>query len=169
MEASKILVAMENSIAYIQIKGKGSFQNAQPVKTFYKEMLRKNITRFVVDLEECSHMDSTFLGTIVGLAMQLKEKVGKLQIINAGAHNTDVMKDLGLHRVSTIEIGPPSIEPARVKELQTQPSDQKSIAEHMLEAHETLMQIDPANMAKFKDVIAYLKEDLRQSAELPPL
>ncbi len=161
MEESKILVAKENSIAYIQIKGKGSFQNAQPVKTFYKVMLQEDITRFVVDLEECSHMDSTFLGTIAGLAVQLKEKAGKLQIINAGTHNMDVMKDLGLHRVSTVEIGPPSIKPAGVKELQTQPRDQKSIAEHMLDAHEALMQIDPANVSKFKDVVAYLKEDLK--------
>jgi hypothetical protein len=35
----------------------------------------------------------------------------------------------------------------------------------MLEAHETLLQIDSANVAKFKDVVAYLKEDLSQSAE----
>jgi anti-sigma B factor antagonist len=165
MEVSTIRVAKENNIAYIQIQGKGSFRNAPPVKTFCQEMLREAITHFVVDLKECAYMDSTFLGTLAGLAMQLKQKAGTLYLINAGSHNLEIMKNLGLHRLPAIAMRPLSSKPTQLKELPDQPLEQRSTAEHMLEAHETLLQIDPANVAKFKDVVAYLKEDLSQSAE----
>ena len=165
MEVSTIRVAKENNIAYIQIQGKGSFLNTPPVKTFCQEMLREAITHFVVDLKECAYMDSTFLGTLAGLAMQLKQKAGTLYLINAGSHNLEIMKNLGLHRLPAIAMRPLSSKPRQLKELPDQPLEQRSTAEHMLEAHEILLQIDPANVAKFKDVVAYLKEDLSQSAE----
>jgi hypothetical protein len=37
----------------------------------------------------------------------------------------------------------------------------------ILEAHETLMQFDPRNVPKFKDVVEFLREDLGQSSAKP--
>jgi hypothetical protein len=40
-------------------------------------------------------------------------------------------------------------------------------AQTILEAHEALIQIAPANLPKFKDVIQYLKDDLHLSTRTP--
>lgn len=164
METSKILVARQEGLAFVQVCGRGSFQNAGTVKSFYQELLQKGVTRFVVDLNECTYLDSTFLGTLTGLGMRLKERsggTGKLHIINVNARNAELLKNLGLDRLFNIDVSPrelPSAVP--LKEVKPEPVDKTESAEQMLEAHENLMAIDPRNVPKFKDVVTYLKEDL---------
>ena len=41
--------------------------------------------------------------------------------------------------------------------------DKEARARTMLEAHEACVEANPENAAKFKDVLEYLKEDLRNS------
>ena len=38
-------------------------------------------------------------------------------------------------------------------------------AECMIEAHESLVDADPENLARFKDVLEYLKQDLRAGSK----
>jgi hypothetical protein len=38
-------------------------------------------------------------------------------------------------------------------------------AECMIEAHEALVDADPDNLARFKDVLEYLKQDLRAGSK----
>jgi anti-sigma B factor antagonist len=38
-------------------------------------------------------------------------------------------------------------------------------AECMIEAHEALVDADPENLARFKDVLEYLKQDLRAGSK----
>jgi hypothetical protein len=41
--------------------------------------------------------------------------------------------------------------------------DHKEISRTCLEAHQTLMRINPDNIAKFKDVAQFLAEDLKKT------
>ncbi|PAW76909.1 MAG: hypothetical protein B9S32_13350 [Verrucomicrobia bacterium Tous-C9LFEB] len=166
METSKILVARKDELAVIQICGRGSFQNAGAVKSFYQELLQQGVSRFVVDLNECTYLDSTFLGTLTGLGMRLKDKSagkGKLHIVNVNARNVELLRNLGLDRLFNIDVTPRDLTqavPVPLKEVKPEPVDKTESAEQMLEAHENLMSWDPRNVPKFKDVVTYLKEDL---------
>ena len=44
--------------------GEASFLNAGEIKEFGKQMLTKGTRDFVVDLAECTQLDSTFMGTM---------------------------------------------------------------------------------------------------------
>ncbi len=44
--------------------------------------------------------------------------------------------------------------------LPAEPSNQRSTTETMIAAHQALVDADPENFGKFKDVIDYLKQDL---------
>lgn len=165
VETSKILVARKDELAFIQVCGRGSFQNAGAVKSFYQELLQKGVTRFVVDLNECTYLDSTFLGTLTGLGMRLKEKSegkGRLHIINVNSRNIELLRNLGLDRLFNIDVKPREIPAAdlNLHEVKPEKVDKTESAEQMLEAHQNLMDWDPRNVPKFKDVVTYLKEDL---------
>ncbi len=164
MENSKILVARQEDLAFVQVCGRGSFQNAGTVKSFYQELLQKGVTRFVVDLNECTYLDSTFLGTLTGLGMRLKEKSagkGKLHIVNVSPRNCELLKNLGLDRLFNIDVKAREVpQNLPLQEVASATIDKTESAEQMLEAHENLMQWDPRNIPKFKDVVVYLKEDL---------
>jgi hypothetical protein len=55
--------------------------------------------------------------------------------------------------------------PATGKSLpqETPEPDHSTQAANMLEAHEALVEADPENLTKFKDVLEYLKQDLHRA------
>lgn len=108
---SKILVARDANLGFVKVVGRGSFQNSSCLKAFYQQLLKDGVDRFVVDLEACSYLDSTFLGILLGLGLKLKDAGnGLLHILNASPRNLELLKNLGLDRLIDIEGGgaPPS-------------------------------------------------------------
>jgi anti-sigma B factor antagonist len=202
---SKILVARSADLGFVKVVGRGSFQNSGCLKAFYQQLLKDGVHRFVVDLDSCSYLDSTFLGILLGLGLQLKNAGnGLLHILNASPRNLELLRNLGLDRLihidgrghvndkdlknlagSEAEAGdlPGSIVPngngggngqsanghqphlngVMEKDLQEMPCPVPTRAEAaptILEAHENLMEFDPRNVPKFKDVVEFLREDL---------
>ena len=104
-------------------------------------------------------MDSTFMGTLASIALRLRELgSGRVSIINLNIRNSDLLSNLGLDRLFGMNATPCE---APVKEaLPGDSTDKQSRAETMLEAHEAVVAANPANAAKFKDVLEYLKQDL---------
>ena len=65
-------VARHGKDVYVQITGRGSFQNASHVKNFCEEMIKSGSENFLIDLKECTYLDSTFLGTLAGIGLKLR-------------------------------------------------------------------------------------------------
>ena len=107
-------------------------------------------------------MDSTFMGTLAGLALRLKEiGQGKLRTVNVNTRNADLLENLGLDQLFTVEGNSRESAPASLKK--TEPtSDVTEQKGTVLAAHEALIEADAQNTAKFKDVIEYLRQELSQ-------
>jgi anti-anti-sigma regulatory factor len=164
---ASILVGTTNKIVWIKVEGKGSFLNSAGVKEFSKEMVNRGHREFVVDLRNCPVMDSTFMGTLAMIALRLREiGQGNLHVVNLNERNHDLLTNLGLDQLFSMDacgINEGS-SPASRKTLDSIPSaDHSSQAETMLEAHEALVEVDPDNLTKFKDVLEYLKQDLHRA------
>ncbi len=181
---SKILVARNADLGFIKVVGRGSFQNSGCLKAFYQQLLKDGVSRFVVDLEACTYLDSTFLGILLGLGLKLKDiGSGLLHIHNANPRNLELLKNLGLDRLISIEgntggtlssgfrssngatPGPMNgLKDEQLKEMPCPVPTRSEAAPTILEAHENLMEFDPRNVPKFKDVVEFLREDLGQAA-----
>ena len=60
-----IFADMESGPAvWIRVEGKGTFQNSPGLKDFSRRMIETGKRAFVVDLQRCPAMDSTFMGTL---------------------------------------------------------------------------------------------------------
>ncbi len=168
MEASRILVARRSDLAFVKVVGRGSFQTSVCLKSFYQQLLKDSVTKFVIDLEACNYLDSTFLGTLLqlGLALQKLARPGVLHVVHANARNVEVMSTLGLDQVFKIEQSLPveadKLEGNALKEVPSKPLSREEAAPTILSAHELLMQHDTRNVPKFKDVVEFLREDLKQ-------
>jgi anti-sigma B factor antagonist len=152
------------------VEGKGSFQISPALKEFSKRMLERGFRIFIVDLNSCSVMDSTFMGTLAGIALRLREfGNGGLLVRNANQRNADLLRNLGLNNLFEIESKVPSTRNESNLEaapLETADStDRSDQAACMIEAHEALVDADPENLARFKDVLEYLKQDLRTGSK----
>jgi anti-sigma B factor antagonist len=151
------------------VEGKGSFQNSPALKEFAKRMLERGFRHFVVDLNGCSVMDSTFMGTLAGIALRLREfGSGSLLVCNANERNSDLLQNLGLNNLFEVESKGSELTTENVAGAPLEadhPIDRSDQAECMIEAHEALVDADPENFARFKDVLEYLKQDLRAGSK----
>jgi anti-sigma B factor antagonist len=173
VEASKILVARSANLGFVKVVGRGSFQNSGCFKAFYQQLLKEHVDRFVVDLDACTYMDSTFLGILLGLGLKLRAAGnGLLHILNASPRNVELLKNLGLDRLINIDtkrVEMNGVVPERKLEEISCPTPSKAeAAPTILEAHEALMEFDPRNVPKFKDVVEFLREDMGQPAGSAP-
>jgi anti-anti-sigma regulatory factor len=163
-----ILVGCNQKVVCIRVQGKGSFQNSAGVKRFAKAMVNRGFRDFVVDLAACPVMDSTFMGTLTGIAFRLRELGhGGLHVINSNERNTNLLEGLGLDQILSLENGSGQSSCALLdselcadSELATDPADKRATTETMIAAHQALVDADPENFCKFKDVLEYLKQDL---------
>jgi anti-sigma B factor antagonist len=164
---SSIQVGVNGQAVWVKVEGKGNFLNSGNLKEFAKEMVNRGYREFVVDLENCAMMDSTFMGTMAGVALRLKELGhGHLHVIHCGQRSRELLTGLGLDQIFHIHSNGTSA-PA-TEELPNMPADEPSAqkqrqAQQMLDAHEALCEAAPENFSRFKDVLDYLKQDLQQT------
>lgn len=144
----------------IRIEGRASFQNSACLRDFISEMLRQGKTRLVIDFMHCASMDSTFLGVLAGAALELKKVApgGSLILARVGQRNLELIRNLGLHRLLTVDAGDfPMSFGKGAAPLPCPDRTELDQARLVLEAHENLVSVDDSNRAKFQDVMAFLK------------
>lgn len=144
------------------MEGKGSFQNSTPLKEFAKEMIARGYKDFVVDLKGCPVMDSTFMGTLASIALKTRSgDSGGLQVINLNERTQDLLRNLGLDQL--MKLGAVLAEGAapETNTLDAARADKATEARTMLEAHEAVVEANPENEAKFKDVLDFLRQDVQ--------
>ena len=166
---SSIQVGVNGPVVWVKVEGKGNFLNSGSLKEFAREMVNRGYREFIIDLENCAMMDSTFMGTMAGMALRLKELgQGHLHVVHCGTRSQELLHGLGLDQIFSIHSnGATAPEFEEMKEGANGGSSEakkKEQAETMLEAHEALCKCAPENFSRFKDVLDYLKQDLHQTA-----
>jgi anti-sigma B factor antagonist len=164
---SSILVGVNGPAVWVRVEGKGNFLNSGSLKEFAQEMVNRGYREFIIDLEHCAMMDSTFMGTMAAVALRLKELgQGHLHVIHCGDRSRELLSGLGLDQIFDIKAnGATAPECKEVKEgaHDAATAEKRERVETMLEAHEALCEAAPENLSRFKDVLDYLKQDLHQT------
>lgn len=148
----------------VRIDGRASFQNSGCLRDFIMEMIVRGKVRFVLDFQACTSMDSTFLGVLAGAALELRKTTppGSLVVARVAPRNLELLRNLGLHRLLTIDVGEgPNVHKCDAPLTEKTASELES-ARHVLEAHEHLVAADEANRSKFQDVLAFLRNRVEQ-------
>lgn len=166
----KLLVWTGPGVACIRVTGRANFNISVDFRKLMRRLAPTGQERILIDLSECRLMDSTFLGTLAFEAGQMKRRSGapdapKLELLNPNPTVRELIEDLGVAGLFRF------VERDLTQEAFTAapPVDAASPVEltrTCLEAHELLMALHPANVAKFKEAAAFLAEELRRST--PP-
>jgi anti-sigma B factor antagonist len=151
----------------VKVEGKGSFLNSGNFKEFARKMVERGYRDFVVDLDNCVMLDSTFMGTMAGVALRLKELgQGHLRVVHCGERSHELLSGLGLDQLFSIQKNGSAAPQCELLKNQAQPESvqEKKVEQkkEMLDAHEALCQAAPENIPRFKDVLDYLKQDLHE-------
>lgn len=161
---SQILVGTVGQDVFVRVEGKGTHLISQSLRDFLLQMIERGFRSFLVDLNHCTYMDSTFLGMLVGVSLRLKTVTPvKMSIVHINERNLDLFRTLGIETFFQIGNHSAPAGSSRDSEMKALPESQAATqgwAETMLEAHETLARVNDQNVCRFKDVIAFLKEDM---------
>ena len=166
---SSIQVGVSGPAVWVRVTGRGNFLNSGSLKEFATEMVNRGYREFIFDLQDCAMMDSTFMGTMAGMALRLKELgQGRLHVVHCGERSRELLSGLGLDQILDIHSNgseAPACEALAQNETAKTPATQKrEQAGTMLAAHEALCEAAPENFTRFKDVLEYLKQDLHHES-----
>jgi anti-anti-sigma factor len=164
---SPISVACFKENVWIRISGRGNFQCSGGLKELVLALLQKGHHNYVVDLISCEQMDSTFMGTITGIAQRLRQNAqGTIKVVNVNQTNQDLMENLGLDQLFSIqsvsfkkEVPPTSQEVCFCEPslLIDREEEKKKTQAVVLAAHQALVEVDQKNAEKFKDLFELIR------------
>ena len=166
MSEDIIQVARDGYVVRIKVVGRGTYQCSQSLRDVCSRLLKSKVSKILIDLAECITMDSTFMGVLAMFGVRGKKKNLPFEILNIDGKKKRLLTGLGLGKLFVF--------PEQAKEdndwkkisikpnCKDNPTNQKKQAEIMLKAHEALVNVDPENEMKFKDVIEFLKEDINK-------
>ncbi|MGJ8657971.1 MAG: STAS domain-containing protein [Akkermansiaceae bacterium] len=167
---NQILVGKFDDFSWIRCEGKGSFANSPQMKQWAETHVAAGRHRVVVDLELCTGMDSTFMGTMAGIAMRLaKLPDGVLQVTGASDKNRNSLEDLGLSML--LEIEPEEADwqnnIASIRNSLNEASETGAVdsTQHVLDAHKLLCEADESNDEKFSTVLDVLEAELENRVQ----
>jgi anti-sigma B factor antagonist len=165
---AKMWVLAGEHFACVKISGRATFSSSIDFKTLVQELRQRGCTYFVLDLSECTLMDSTFLGVLSGFGLQsTTQKPGQLcvvfELLNPNERITELLESLGVLHLFKLAHGTAQV-PETTEAFSLPPAcpSKEDIRRACLEAHQTLMQINPQNASKFKEVATFLAEDLKK-------
>ncbi len=165
---AQLKVMVGEHFACVKVSGRANFASSVDFKTVLTELKRKGYPYVVVELSDCALMDSTFLGVLAEFGLKAMPAEGDceknaIELRNANERLMELLENLGvLHlfktaqgkmtAVGTIETSSPTpCNPSR-----------EELTRASLEAHRMLMDLNPENAARFKDVTRFLAEDLQK-------
>lgn len=169
---SGITYGVFDGFTWIRCEGKGSFLQSPPLKDCAHRRWERGETHFVIDLEGCTGMDSTFMGVLAGLASKVSRAKGWVHIADPGPRNRDSLEDLGLDCLLGIDPGDApwrdrvdeirgQLEPYAPKQL----VDIRERARQVLEAHRDLAASSQENAARFASVLDVLEKQAGTSPD----
>ena len=166
MSSATLSVLVGKNFACIKICGRANFASSPDFKTLLNELHQKGFKHFIIDLSECVLMDSTFLGVLSGFGMKLNPN-GASAELGVELHNTstrvgELLENLGAAHLFRSTSGVLQL-PANLTACtpESMNPSHEVITRTSLEAHQTLMAMNPDNVARFKDVAQFLAEDLK--------
>src|SRR5262245_16080391 len=153
--AARMLVLCADEFCCIRIVGRASFSSGVDFQALLNGLLAKGCRRFVLDLGECALMDSTFLGLLAGYGGKSGGLPGPgerpIQLHGANPRIVELLENLGVLSLFKITAGP-LVVPGGAREVAVDAghASKRELTQTCLDAHRTLMELNPDNVARFK-------------------
>ncbi len=166
--SAKLSVLIGEKFACIKISGRANFTSSLDFTSLVQKLSDQGCRLFVLELSECTLMDSTFLGLMAGFGLKMRG-VSKdccdrgMILFNPTPRITELLENLGVLDLFCINHGTVEVPPgAQAMSPTFEPHGREEVARACLEAHQTLSSLSSENAARFKDVTQFMAEDLKK-------
>lgn len=154
-------VARDGNSLYVQASGLANMKNAPLLDALFQSEANNDLQMICVDLAQCTGMDSTFMGLLVGTSSTMKANSHRLVVVNPSELCSKLLDMLGVSEVlpvlprcqapevTFVELGEGVMAVGALQRMEV-----------IRRAHHALAGVNDANHAKFATFIAALEADL---------
>jgi anti-sigma B factor antagonist len=151
----------------VRIIGLGSMNNAGILWDFALKAMEAGPCHLAFDLDECRGMDSTFMGTLVGLSQEVGERAGEdgwVCVFNVSDANRELLNIIGVDKYVRFSACMP-MEPIETQPLTGGDAPANKRLELVRRAHENLVGIHKRNEARFGAFLKSLAAEMGRAGK----
>jgi anti-anti-sigma factor len=160
MSSGRILVATVGHVPILKFSGDVRVLMSSALDNYCSSLYQKPVLeRMIVDMTETQGIDSTALGLIAKMAIQLRNRFNvSPTIVSTNPDITRILKSMSIDLICNIVESMDSGE-TEFDELNQMDETEDTVRQKVIEAHQTLMALSDENKAEFQDLISVLKAD----------
>lgn len=166
--AAKISYVAEAPRALFRIAGRAAAERARDFDEAVRRLVGDGVREVFLDLSDCPLLDSTFSGTVAGLAEGRNGTMPLVQFVLVGAKPriVDGLANLEvLPLLRTWEDSEPVPFTAPMVELAPSQSGRQEMGLFCLQAHRALGRLSEANRERFRELESMLQAELSRTGE----
>lgn len=158
MSSGKILAADYKHMALLKFVGDVRVLMSSTLDNYCQGLYRRAVLdAMVVDLSETTGIDSTALGLLAKMAIQLRNRFNVIPtIVSPNPDITRILRSMSFDLIFNIVASRNSADTA-YQELKQQKESEDSVREKVIDAHLTLMTLSEENRLEFQDLVQSLK------------
>lgn len=161
MSESSLFAGKLKDKLVLRVVGKGKSSNSAAISQAANEAAECGVKSIVIDLKSCDWLDSTFVGTLVGVAVRMRQHhAGEVALVNVDEATRRQFEEFGLTRLFALEEAGENYVWAS-DPLPHVLQDPRQLARSILEAHQHLMAVNPENARRFAAVQKRLLAELQ--------
>ncbi len=160
MNTGKILATKFNQIPVLKLVGDVRVLMSSTIDNYFASLYsRADLEAMIVDLTETTGIDSTALGLLAKMAIQLRNRFNvKPSIISTNPDITKILKGMSFDIIFDI-IEEPLSEEVKFGELNHVSEPENVIKQKVIVAHQALMALSEDNKLEFQDLVNALKNN----------
>lgn len=166
-QPNRLAVSRADEAVLVQVFGLGNMFLAPTLQAFIESEITAGFRNFVIDLKNCNGMDSTFMGTFIGLSTTVKKNFGWFCLVNVSEENARLLKMLGVIHMVSIHTGEFPVPEGPTTHLYAT-TDPYARLKQIQSAHKLLINADPANEERFGPFIRAMEADLNDLPTILP-
>lgn len=158
MQEGKILAASHDGAYVIRMQGDVRLTLCTTIDEYFQHMYEDpQFTSVWIDLCEAEGIDSTTLGLLAKLALEVKERFGfEPAIYSCDPGINRLLKSMGFQRLFDLHEEVCN-DPEDISEIPAVDGSEQAVKEKVIEAHRVLMNLSDENRTRFKDLMGVLE------------
>ena len=161
---TSLSVCVREHVACVRIAGRANFTISPDFKKLLQQLQGDGVHEIILDLTECSIMDSTFLGVVASAGMKcdaarMAGGHGIIKLYRPNERVQELLDNLDVLNLFTLLQEAPKM--GCFEQVDEGETTKVELNRTCLEAHQTLMNTSPENERRFKDATEFFEKNLR--------